>query len=84
MAEHRAVLAISGSLRAWSHNTALLRASGELAPRGVEIELYDGLDLVPTSVFGADGGLVDDEARDRLAEILTRLTDEHEPLAVAA
>ena len=41
------VLAISGSLRAASHNTALLRAAAEHAPEGVEIELYEGLDLVP-------------------------------------
>jgi chromate reductase len=41
------VLAISGSLRAASHNTALLRAAAELAPDGVQVELYDGLDLLP-------------------------------------
>jgi chromate reductase, NAD(P)H dehydrogenase (quinone) len=29
------VLAISGSLRAASHNTALLRAAAQLAPEGV-------------------------------------------------
>jgi chromate reductase len=41
------VLAISGSLRAVSYNTALLRAAMELAPDGVEIELYDELEHVP-------------------------------------
>jgi chromate reductase len=41
------VLGISGSLRADSYNTALLRAAGELAPDGVELELYDGLELLP-------------------------------------
>jgi chromate reductase, NAD(P)H dehydrogenase (quinone) len=41
------VLAISGSLRAASHNTALLRAAAELAPDGVEVELYQGLDRLP-------------------------------------
>jgi chromate reductase len=41
------VLAISGGLRAASYNTALLRAAAELAPEGVEIELYDGLELLP-------------------------------------
>jgi chromate reductase len=41
------VLAISGSLRKASHNTALLRAAAELAPEGVEVELYQGLDLLP-------------------------------------
>ena len=41
------VLALSGSLRAGSYNTALARAAAELAPGGVEIELYDGLGLIP-------------------------------------
>ena len=41
------VLAISGSLRAASHNTALLRAAAALAPEGVEVELYQGLDRLP-------------------------------------
>jgi chromate reductase len=34
------VLAISGSLRRDSYNTRLLRAAAEVAPAGVEIELY--------------------------------------------
>ena len=41
------ILAISGSLRAASHNTALLRAAADLAPEGVEVELYQGLELLP-------------------------------------
>lgn len=41
------ILAISGSLRAASHNTALLRAAAELAPQGVELELYQRLELLP-------------------------------------
>ena len=41
------VLAISGSLRRDSHNTALLRAAAERAPAGVELELWDGLKAVP-------------------------------------
>jgi chromate reductase len=50
------VLAISGSLRAASHNTALLRALREEAPEDVEIELYDGLKQVPP--YDADDDLV--------------------------
>jgi chromate reductase len=42
-----AILGISGSLRAASHNTALLRAAAGVAPDGVEIELYEGLDRLP-------------------------------------
>jgi chromate reductase len=41
------ILAISGSLRAASYNTALLRTAGELAPYGVELELYEDLELLP-------------------------------------
>lgn len=41
------ILAISGSLRAESYNTALARAARELAPDGVDVEIYDGLGLIP-------------------------------------
>jgi chromate reductase len=41
------VLGISGSLRSDSHNSALLRAAGELLPDDVELELWDGLKAVP-------------------------------------
>ncbi|WP_327352910.1 NADPH-dependent FMN reductase [Streptomyces sp. NBC_01304] len=40
-------LAISGSLRDASHNTALLRAAQKHAPGDVEIEIYDGLRDIP-------------------------------------
>jgi chromate reductase len=46
------ILAISGSLRAGSYNTALARAAADVAPPGVEVELFHGLaDLPP---FDAD------------------------------
>jgi chromate reductase len=41
------ILALSGSLRADSYNTALARAAAELVPEGVEVELYDELGLLP-------------------------------------
>jgi chromate reductase, NAD(P)H dehydrogenase (quinone) len=41
------ILAISGSVRVSSYNTALARAAAELAPEGVEVELYDGLTRLP-------------------------------------
>jgi NAD(P)H-dependent FMN reductase len=40
-------LAVSGSLRAVSSNTALLQAAARLAPPGVEVELYGGLADLP-------------------------------------
>lgn len=46
------VLAISGSLRAQSINTALLRAARRLAPRGMAIELFTGLGELP--IFNPD------------------------------
>ncbi|HVP85303.1 MAG TPA: NADPH-dependent FMN reductase [Rhizomicrobium sp.] len=41
------LLAISGSLRAASSNTTLLKAAQLVAPQGMEIELYDGLGSLP-------------------------------------
>jgi chromate reductase len=41
------VLGVSGSLRAGSHNTAILRGARELMPTGVELELWDGLRYIP-------------------------------------
>jgi len=41
------ILAISGSLRRDSHNTALLRAAADLLPPEVELVLYDGLREIP-------------------------------------
>jgi chromate reductase len=41
------ILAISGSLRDGSHNTALLRALREEAPEGVEVDIWQGLKVVP-------------------------------------
>jgi chromate reductase, NAD(P)H dehydrogenase (quinone) len=41
------ILAISGSLRAASHNTAVLVAAKQLAPEGVTIELFDGIGMLP-------------------------------------
>jgi chromate reductase len=41
------ILGISGSLRAGSHNTELLRLAAEELPDGVELELYDELAEIP-------------------------------------
>jgi chromate reductase len=41
------ILAISGSLRRDSHNTALLRAAAALLPPDVEVVEYDGLAAIP-------------------------------------
>jgi NAD(P)H-dependent FMN reductase len=41
------ILAISGSLRAQSSNTVLLRAAAELAPATMRVDLFSGLDALP-------------------------------------
>jgi len=41
------ILAVSGSLRADSYNTQLLRAAVAAAPGGVEVELWEGIGDLP-------------------------------------
>ena len=41
------LLAISGSLRAASHNSELLRSAAALAPAGVKVDIYKGLEEIP-------------------------------------
>ena len=64
------ILALSGSLRAASYNTALLRACALLAPAGLRISLCDGMGDLP--LFNPD---LDDDpppAARRLRERATR------------
>jgi chromate reductase len=63
------VLAISGSLRRDSHNTALLRAAAELVPPPVELEFFDGLKAVEPYDEDDDRGAGPDGAR-RLREAI--------------
>jgi chromate reductase len=67
------VLAISGSLRADSYNTALANAARELAPDGVEIELFEGLGLIPH--YDQDLDQEDVETPDAVAELRRRIED---------
>jgi chromate reductase len=48
------VLAVSGSLRADSHNTSLLRAAAEAAPEGIEVELFDPAVLGALPLYDQD------------------------------
>lgn len=41
------IVAISGSIRPNSYNTALLRAAAALAPQGMHVSVYDGLQELP-------------------------------------
>ncbi len=53
------LLALSGSLRAASTNTALLRAASRCAPAGVELVLYEELARLPAFNPDRDGDGVD-------------------------
>ena len=57
------ILAISGSLRAGSHNTSLLRAAAEAAPEGVELELWEGLGDLPIYDQDLEGADLPDAVR---------------------
>jgi chromate reductase len=48
------ILAVSGSLRADSYNTNLLRAAVEAAPEGVEVELFDPAVLRELPLYDQD------------------------------
>ncbi len=61
------IAAISGSLRASSSNTALVRAAMALAPDDITFTLYDGLDDLPHFSPERDG--------DNPPESVTRLRD---------
>jgi len=75
------VLAISGSLRRASHNTALLRAAAEHAPDGVEVDLPVG---GVAAKFDDEGRLTDPETIERLEDAIVALLEHHRSLRVAA
>jgi len=49
------IIAISGSLRATSLNTAVLHAASRLAPTGVKIEIFEGIGNLPFFNSDLDG-----------------------------
>ena len=66
------ILAISGSLRAASLNTALLRAAAKHAPAGIAITRYEGLADVPPYNGDLDGEAVLPAAVRDLREAISR------------
>jgi chromate reductase, NAD(P)H dehydrogenase (quinone) len=48
------ILAVSGSLRADSHNTSLLRAASEAAPEGIEVELFEPSGIAGLPLYDQD------------------------------
>jgi len=58
------ILAISGSLRASSSNTALLKAAIAVTPQGVDVSLYEGLGDLPHFNQDLDGEAVPQSVKD--------------------
>jgi chromate reductase len=48
------ILAVSGSLRAGSHNPNLLRAAIDAAPQGIEVELFDPAGIADLPLYDQD------------------------------
>jgi chromate reductase len=48
------ILAVSGSLRAGSHNTNLLRAAVDAAPERIEVELFDPAGIADLPLYDQD------------------------------
>lgn len=76
------ILGISGSLRAGSLNSALLRAAVDLAPDGVKIDVFAGLRDIPPYDQDLDTGeppspVADLRARIRAADGLLLVTPEY-------
>ena len=67
------ILALSGSLRAGSYNTVLALAAREHAPKGVDLELYEGLALLPPYDQDLDEG--GGEPPDSVRELRRRIEE---------
>lgn len=65
------LLVVPGSIRDGSYNAALARAALELAPDGVEAELYEGLATLPPYDADADG----DWAPSAVQDLRRRITE---------
>ncbi|MFF2950295.1 NADPH-dependent FMN reductase [Kitasatospora sp. NPDC057965] len=73
------IFAISGSLRADSHNTRLLRAAQKFNPGGQEIEIYEGLRDIPPYDLDLDTP----ELRPAVVQDLRRRVQEADGLLIA-
>lgn len=63
------VLALSGSLRAASSNTTLLRAAAQIAPPEMRVELYEKIGELPHFNFDLDGEAAPPQVRDFRAHL---------------
>ena len=71
MSTSSSILAISGSLRAHSSNTEVLRAASIVAPASVTVKLYDGLAELPhfNPDLDVEGALLPEQVQRLRAEI---------------
>lgn len=67
------ILAISGSLRAKSSNTAVLRAAMQLAPPGMTIDLFEGMAHLP--LFNPDLDASDDTLPAEVVALRAKIAD---------
>jgi chromate reductase len=74
------ILAVSGSLRADSYNTKLLRAALEAAPEGIEVELYDSAGIAALPLYDQD---LDEGDEPESVEQLRRAWDEADAILFA-
>lgn len=65
------IVAISGSLRSGSSNTLLLRVATAVAPPGMVVELYDGIDRLPFFNPDLDADQVPDAVESFRADLRT-------------
>jgi chromate reductase, NAD(P)H dehydrogenase (quinone) len=75
------ILAISGSLRRASTNTAALEALARLAPEGVKVLVYGDLARLPP--FNPDND-IEDKSKPEPVETLRTLVDASDALVIAA
>jgi chromate reductase, NAD(P)H dehydrogenase (quinone) len=75
------ILAISGSLRGASTNTAALEALARLAPEGVKVLVYGSLATLPP--FNPDND-IEDKPKPEPVETLRALVDASDALVIAA
>jgi len=66
------ILAISGSLRKESYNTALINAVAKLAPNGIDVTVFGEMDLIP--LFNPD---IDNENISAVKNLKTELEQSH-------
>jgi chromate reductase len=74
------ILAVSGSLRADSYNTKLLRAAADAASEGVEVELYDPAGIADLPLYDQD---LDEGDEPESVERLRRDWDEADAILFA-